>query len=264
MMKSPLFLGHMSRGQVAEAAPGTTLILPTAAVEQHGPHLPLATDLLITEAIASAVANSASRDVPVCLAPSLAFGNSHHHLAYTALSLSSATFQAVLMDVLDCIVRAGFQRIFILNGHGGNDENIRLAARDVILRSDVTIAANSYWTIAGPAIDDLWHRHPFPGHAGVFETSLMMALAPELVNTAQMPLATDHPTSIGLEWLFAGSVVRHGDWELIDGYTDAPTEATAEAGKRVFDVITGEVRRAVVSFHRAARRGSQGADSYRA
>jgi creatinine amidohydrolase len=244
------FLNHMTREEVKTFAPDATLILPTAATEQHGPHLPMVTDTLIAGAIAEGAGREAGRDVPVCVGPVVAFGNSHHHLVYSALSLRTATFQAVLSDLLDSMVLAGFRRIFILNAHGGNDECIKLAVRDLVLRSDVTAAASSYWSIAHEAVAREWGGEPYPGHAGTFETSLMMALAPELVRTDLSPKDERHPVAVGNSRLFAGVIVRHGEWRRIDGYSDAPLNASREKGEALLRAITQEVARAVLSLHR--------------
>lgn len=248
-MSEVRFLNDMTREEVKSVAPGATVILPTAATEQHGPHLPLVTDALIAEAVAARAATEAGREVPVCVAPVVAFGNSHHHLVYNALSLQTTTFQTVLRDLLDSLVLAGFRRIFILNAHGGNDECIKLAARDLVLRSDVTVLADSYWSIAREAVAQQWGSEPYPGHAGTFETSLVMALAPDLVRTELMPQDANHPVALSNSRQFAGVIVRRGEWQRIDGYSDAPLNASRKKGEALLEAITKEVARAVVALH---------------
>ena len=249
-MSAIKLLNEMTREEVQAFAPYATLVLPTAAIEQHGPHLPLTTDTLIAETLARRAGLKASHDVSVCVAPVLAFGNSHHHLAYTALSLRTSTFQSVLTDLLDCIVLAGFRRIFILNAHGGNDECVKLAARDLVLKSEVAVAAGSYWSIAHSAIAEQWGCEPFPGHAGTFETALMMAIAPDLVRESLRPQDSNHPVAISNANPIEGMVmVRHGEWERIDGYSDAPLTATCARGETLLEVITSEVARAIVAVH---------------
>lgn len=254
-MARDLWLSHMTRDHVREIASRTTLVLPTAAIEQHGPHLPLMTDASIAHALAERVACAASEQVPVCIAPVLPFGNSHHHLEYVALSLRSNTYLAVLQDLLDCAVAAGFRRIFVLNAHGGNDESIKLAARDVILRSQVAVASCSYWTISRKAVQAAGVRELgyFPGHAGGFETAVMMALAPELVDETLFPQDASHPVMLSHSALSDGlSVFRSGEWKRVDGYSDPPTSATAEIGKGLLEVIVNEAAKALVAFHEAA------------
>lgn len=250
-----LLLNELTRDEVRELAPRATLILPTAATEQHGPHLPLVTDCSIAEGLALQTATLASKEVPVCVAPAVPFGNSHHHLIYTALSLRSETYLAVLKDLVDCAVEAGFKRIFFLNSHGGNDECIRLVARDLVLRSDVAVGACSYWTVARDAavaagVQELGN---FPGHAGGFETSMMMALAPRLVREERLPQDASHPLSISNAGIANGLlVVKSGEWGRIDGYSEAPLKASGEAGRKLFDTVSAELARVLVSFHKAA------------
>lgn len=251
-MAKDLWLSHMTRDRVKEIAPATTLVLPTAAIEQHGPHLPLLTDTAIAQVMAERVAMAASELVPVCVAPVLPYGNSHHHLEYVALSLRSATYVSVLEDLLDCAVEAGFRRIFVLNAHGGNDESIKLASRNLVLRSQLSIAACSYWSVSKKAaqaagVDDVGY---FPGHAGGFETAIMKALAPQLVDEALIPQDEAHPVMLSHAGLVEGlSVFKHGEWRRVDGYSDTPAKATAEAGNRLFESIVAEVAKALIAFH---------------
>src|SRR5579884_3829668 len=244
-MRTRVLLAEMTREQIRRIAPGTTVVLPTAAIEQHGPHLAILTDTLVVTTICERAAEAASREAPVVVAPPVHFGSSHHHFPHPGvLSLSSATFTRVVVEVCDSLARSGFRRIAVINGHGGNDEAIRVAAREIgLTHPEVTIAASSYWTIAHQALVDeggLGELGQLPGHAGAFETSLVMALRPELVDTASYPKplgapptpdARQRPTVIR-----AGSSLGSGP-----GYTDDPSRASAEAGRRMLDIITREV-----------------------
>ncbi len=251
---TPLILNELTRDGVLEVAPHATLVLPTAATEQHGPHLPLATDCIIAEAMATGASAIAAREVPVVVAPVVPFGNSNHHLIYAALSMRTSTYVSLLTDLVDCAVKSGFRRIFLLNAHGGNDEAIRMVARDLVLRSDVAVGACSYWAIGKDAAieagaDPAWQ---LPGHSGGFETSLMMALRADLVRSELRPKDADHPRSISSAGIADGLLVlRSGEWKRIDGYTDAPITASASIGRQILEALYGEVGKAIVAFHRA-------------
>ena len=148
----------------------------------------------------------------------------------------------------------GFRRVFILNGHGGNHELVQLVARDLALNHPVDLAAASYWTIAWDALVDAGaHQHGgLPGHAGAFETSLVLALRPELVREPRPhrddapgadPRAIPQPT--------APSSTAPG--RRIDGFTDSPDRATAELGRAFLTAAVEAVGRAFVEFYGRTR-----------
>jgi len=250
--KLELQLANMTREQVRERAPVATVILPTAAIEQHGPHLPLSTDTTIATAIAMASAAEAAREAPIVVAPTLCFGSSHHHLITAAMSLSSETFLRVVGDLADSLVQSGFRRIFVLNGHGGNDECVRLLAKDLVLRADVAIAACSYWQAGEAAARQVGVPKIFPGHAGTFETSLMLAIAPDLVRRDAFPKEDPAPPPLSYRPIAPGVFVQKaGEWQRIGGYSDAPVQATAEAGQSLLNAITHAIAEAVLAFHRS-------------
>jgi creatinine amidohydrolase len=166
------------------------------------------------------------------------------------MSLSTETYFRVLLDLLDSLIRSGFRRMFLLNGHGGNHELAQLAARDLALRHPVRIAAGSYWAIAWDALTaaNAHHGRRLPGHAGDFETSLMMSLRPELVPEERPhrdnPADSD-PRRFEAPWRHE----RHGFWTDIDGYTDSPDQATAEKGGEYRALIARAVASALVDFY---------------
>jgi creatinine amidohydrolase len=120
------------------------------------------------------------------------------------------------------------RRIFILNGHGGNNELIQLVARDMALKHPAQLAAASYWTIAWDALvaARAHSQVELPGHAGIFETSLMLALHPELVQEPRPH--RDAPAETTPRKQVPYRVELHGAWQQIDGYTDSPDQARTE------------------------------------
>jgi creatinine amidohydrolase len=264
--KNPVLWSHLTRDELAAQAPGATLLLPLAATEQHGPHLPAGTDALITEAVALRVATALAGRVAVVVAPTLPVGFSAHHQAFCGvLTLSAPTMAAVLRELGAAAVRSRFRRLFFLNGHGGNDELIRVAARELVAAAPPAPAADggtrqrrpvplrvgacSYWAVAEAALRReaaLADEVPVPGHAGLFETALLLALWPELVRRDRFPLGAVgglHPTRPGV---FAQAA---GEWARSGGFTDAPLQASAELGERLLGVIVREVAEAVATFH---------------
>src|SRR5690349_11710501 len=249
MKPSRLLFAEMTREELRAIAAETTVVLPLGATEQHGPHLPAGTDFFTVEHLARASAERASSEVAITVAPALPFGSSDHHLIFGAtLSLRTETYYRVLTDLLRSLVTDGFRRVFLLNGHGGNHELAELAARDIALELPIRIAAASYWTIAWDALIDLQaHRGcRLPGHAGIFETSMMLSLRPELV-------APERPHRDYIEDNFRPPYrdERHGFWKEIDGYSDSPDGGSAERGRRYFEAVVGAVARAFVEFANA-------------
>ena len=251
-MSLPLYLHQQTREQSRASAAETLLLWPVGAIEQHGPHLAVGTDWLTVSALADAVGQQVRGQVPITIAPPLPFGSSHHHLPFGGtMSLATETYYRVLCDLVESLIGDGYRRIFLLNGHGGNQELIQLVARDLALKHPVRIAAAGYWTIAWDALvaENAHLPGRLPGHAGVFETSVMLSQHPELVQ----PVRPHRDNVPGTDPRAIFSRYRsevHGSWQEIDGYTDSPDRATAESGQRWFNAIVKSVAETVIDFAR--------------
>lgn len=256
MNQAHLELAHMTRDEVASYAPASILVLVTAATEQHGPHLPLGTDMLIGEAVARAALSRLSTGTPFVLAPVMPYGSSHHHLIYSALSLATTTFLAGVMDLLESALVSGFRRMYVINSHGGNVECVRLAARDTALSHSAIVGSCSYWDVSRPAIEaaGLGYTGPVPGHAGQFETSLMLAIAPALVKADRIPPGKHHRPKEAAVATHGSVVQAHGDWARTGGVTDAPNHPSAELGRALLDLIGERVAAALNEFDALSRR----------
>jgi creatinine amidohydrolase len=250
---SPRFLLHeITRGEAARRAPGALAVLPVGATEQHGPHLPLGTDFLIVEHLAHAAAQEARADFDVLVAPTFQTGSSHHHLPFGGtISLSTERYYGALRDMTETLIQSGFRRVFIVNGHGGNHELIQLVVRDLALRHPCNLAAASYWDLARQSLaeraPDL--RERLPGHAGVFETSLILALHPELV-AKPLPRRSAEELARTAMPAVPFRAERHGFWESIDGFTDSPDQASAERGQHLLETTVAAVAAELVRFAR--------------
>ncbi len=248
-LKARVILSEMTREQIRKVAPETTVVLPTASIEQHGPHLPVQTDTLACETICRRAAELASAEVSVTVAPTLCYGISAHHFPYPGvLTLTPDTFMTVLREVCDSLARSGFKRIVIVNGHGGNDESVRLVARDLANTMPVSFAAASYWNVGRESLEreaDASAIGPVPGHAGGFETSLVLALRPDLVD-GRPPAAGGPPKrSAGSPVMVARGGHRIGDGP---GTSDDASLASAEHGQRFIDIIARDLASFLVQF----------------
>ncbi len=250
MKPSRVLFAEMTRQELRAIAGETTVVLPLGATEQHGPHLPAGTDFFTVDRLAQAAAERAATEIAITVTPALPFGSSDHHLIFGAtLSLRTETYYRVLSDLLRSLVTDGFRRIFLLNGHGGNHELPQLAARDVALELPARIAAASYWTIAWDAlIEQRAHLGcRLPGHAGVFETSMMLAQRPDLVAAAR-PHRDDVPDTDPRNFHSPYRHEIHNFWKGIDGYSDSPDQASDEKGRRYWEAVVGAVARTFIEF----------------
>ncbi|MDL5363406.1 creatininase family protein [Halalkalicoccus sp. NIPERK01] len=235
---------------------GSVLIVPVGSLEQHGYHLPVATDTLLATAVAHAAAEDVHESLPVLVTPPIWSGCSPHHLPFGAtISLETATLLEVLSDVAGRALENGFDALLFLNGHGGNMPVISSAVSDAgHEHPDREVLGLSYFHLARAVIDEV--RESDPGgisHGGEFETSLMMHLYPELVDETQLEgTQRDEPYDLGRQDLFADgplSVYRTFDEYSHSGAIGAPELATAEKGKRLFVHIETELSDLLSEIH---------------
>lgn len=249
-----VLLAELTRERIRQIAPTAIAVLPTAAIEQHGPHAPIMTDTLLCGSVTQRAAERVAGQLPVVVAPVFCFGNSHHHLPFGGtLSLSSSTYMQGVTDVLLGLVNCGFRKLVVINGHGGNTDSNAVVGLDFVHRlgQDVTIATGAYWDIARPAIVErgLMAGSIIPGHAGRFETSLVLALRPDLVDPAVLAQTAEVKPQGALFGDMSGATVQaHGGWASTPGYTDNPAAATAEEGKAILDVIVERVAEFLLAF----------------
>jgi creatinine amidohydrolase len=160
----------------------TLLVLPTAAIEQHGPHLPLATDTLINNLLLGHALEKLPPQLPVYALPPVHYGKSNEHIGFPGtLSVSASTFMAVLRDLGSSVSSAGFKKLVLYNTHGGNSSLIDVMARD--LRAEFglrTFALHGSGGIPFEGLDPQERAYGF--HAGEVETAFLLASLPELVN----------------------------------------------------------------------------------
>ena len=167
----------------ARAAADALVIVPVASLEQHGPHLATGVDIICASGVAQRVARrmvAAGR--PAVAMPCVWTGLADHHVPFGGtVTLDYDTFAAVLKGVVRSAARAGFKRVMLLNGHGGNAEAVAVAGGECQTEFGVKVAAGTYWHLAGDAFAPILERQSNVLHACEAETSMMMALMPEAV-----------------------------------------------------------------------------------
>ena len=241
-------LYEMTREEIRRVAPGAVALLPTASIEQHGPHLSVSTDALLCETVATRAAQQVAEQVRVVVAPTLCYGNSQHHYPFPGvLSMNSDTYQAALTEIADGLVRSGFHKIVILNGHGGNSAPNTVAGLDVVNRLGLpaTVATADYWGLAQAALTESNRiaGMRMPGHAGHFETSMVLALRPDWVDRHVLAGLPALPEDAGVPYdAAAGAIIQaHGVWATGPGYTDHPATANPDDGQAYLEIIVGRV-----------------------
>jgi creatinine amidohydrolase len=178
------FVGAQRSGLAAQ----TVAILPVGAVEQHGPHLPLNVDTALTDGILDAALDQLSPGLPVLALPTQAIGLSLEHQDYAGtLGLSPATLLALWTELGACVARAGVRKLLIFNAHGGNVSSMDIVARQLRMQCGLLVYHSSWFNLPQPqGADQAFsaHEHRFGVHGGEMETSMMLHLAPTLVQMA--------------------------------------------------------------------------------
>lgn len=220
----------------ALAAEGAAVILPIASIEQHGPHLPVMTDTRLGHEIAVRAARIAYPDRPTLVTPVVWSGLSEHHMPYGGtLILSHATFRAVVRDLIEALTRHGFRDVLISNSHGGNIVAMQQIADELAPQMAATIVATTYVSEAALEFARILEDQSGVQHACEAETSMMLAVEPELVDASDLgSLATER----GLGFLSAGKASyrwRPFQHMTANGVSGIPTRASAEKGERLLE-----------------------------
>lgn len=251
-------LTEMTRAEVRSAASTAIAVLPIGSQEQHREHLPMGTDTFLVEAVLRQA--TASHPSDLVILPALPFGYSDHHLFSAAVSLSPQTHLAVLADIFLSLTKSGFRRILVVNGHGGNQETMSLAIKQHSLsHHNMALGACSYWLVTPDSADDaaddtaqVEQPELTPGHAGWFETSLMLAAKPNLVRQGSIRYKAVEPAPVFDKPPYPGlQAERSGEWGRVDGGTDPAESANAEAGHTLFARRARGLANAITAFDRA-------------
>jgi creatinine amidohydrolase len=242
-----MLLENLSWPEVAKLKLAKQVVLfPLGSFEQHGPHLPLTTDTDIVTAIARRLEQKRP-DKILCL-PTLWPGHSTHHLFFPGtLSVSQMPYIQLVIELCHSIVNLGGQRVFLLNGHGGNDVPLRAALRE--LKTDFPKARfvfASYWSLAAQTLKAVRQSGPGGvGHACEMETSIMLYLHPGRVKARLAkrdgPKHTDPYRQTDMQ--YARPVYYVNEFHEISktGTVGHPELASAQKGKRFLDGIVKEV-----------------------
>ncbi|MGP9784520.1 creatininase [Arthrobacter sp. MYb229] len=243
-----VFIEELDAQTYAEhlARPGSTIVIPAGATEQHGPHMPLGVDALLSRTIAGAVAEKTG----ALVAPALCYGyksqprsgGGNHRVG--TVSLGGCTLSQMVEDVVGSFIAQGFDNVVVLNGHFENYQFIYEGLDNAVARtrnggSAARAMLLSYWDF----VDEETLSKVFPDgflgwdieHGGILETSLMLLLHPELVS---MDRVVDHPPAKLTPYdIFPEDPSRTPD----SGCLSSAKGATAERGRLLFETVTRQV-----------------------
>ncbi|GAA1604414.1 creatininase family protein [Kribbella hippodromi] len=244
---------ELSRLTTVEAASSLrtakVAILPIGATEQHGPHLELRTDTTIATVLARMLATDLGADA--VLLPPIPYGLSEHHLPFAGtITLRPQTLRSLLLDVFESVAHHGVRRVIVLNGHGGNIDAIRLAAREARRDSKLRVA-HVMWAQLGRDVVDReagpsWRRN----HACEIETSLAMVLDDSLVRPSELDVAPltgprdpfTEPVSASVD-----VPIWFDEWTA-NGALGDPRRASVERGQAIVEVVRARAAEFARSF----------------
>jgi creatinine amidohydrolase len=224
-------------------------LVPLGSLEQHGEHLPLCTDSLLGEEIARRV--EAALPETVVLLPMQWLGSSHHHLKFPGtVSVPSNLYIELVMHLCECLLGAGFRRIYLLLSHGGNDAPCREALNRLALAhrdeaDKLWIASGGYWAVADQAMRLPEMQTPRATHACEYETSMVLAVRPDLVDTSrafgdcvQVESRYYQPDGAGTNKVHVATPFEH---LTRTGALGRPDLGTAEKGQRLLTAVVDEL-----------------------
>ena len=217
-------------------------LVPVGSMEQHGPHLPFQVDVFIS----SRLAEDLEKKIPeLLLVPPMWAGVSAHHMDFPgSITLRPKVFIDVLHDICGSLHHHGFRRIVLLNGHGGNRSSLEVLGQELFVEFGLTVNTLAYWDLVPDLVKSLKKTQSSGmGHSGELETSLMLYLAPELVDRQTIPEGV-----LGLEPSGPMSGIKryiNMKEHSAQGVIGMPSAATSEIGKELYHGALGALEKAV-------------------
>lgn len=231
------------------------VIQPIGAIEQHGPHLPLAVDAAIGTAVLGKALYGLEATVPAYALPTLCYGKSNEHWHFPGtITLSAQTLLAVIREVGESLYRSGFRKLVLMNSHGGQPQVMEIAARDLHQTyADLMVFPLFTWRVPHSAGDLLTELEQALGiHAGDAETSLMLAVLPEQVRMEKA--VKEYPQELPTQSLLSMEGALPFAWVTRDlsrsGVLGDATVATREKGDRILETVAAGWVQVIQDIHR--------------
>ncbi len=246
-MEKVLF-AEMTWPEIRDLDKDRVVLVPVGTLEDHGPHLPIDTDVRIVSEVCRLAAERARGEV--VLMPAVVHGYSPHHMDFPGtVTINWSTFVDYVLDVCRSLARHGFRRMLIVNGHGSNQNLVEMVARLTVVEfPEVLCAAMFYLTGSrGRAAIEKVRESEFPGgmaHACELETSLYLAIEHRLVDMGKAVREIGFPRSefVWVDWV-DGPVKMMEYWSAMSksGVMGDPTKASMEKGRFLLGVAAEEV-----------------------
>ncbi len=235
---------HFSQLSLSPVIDQTVAVLPVAAIEQHGPHLPVSVDTTLVNGVIEASLPHIPDTLPVLFMPTMQVGKSTEHIRYPGtLTLSAQTLISVWMELGACVARAGIKKLLLFNSHGGQVSVMDIVARDLRTAHNLMVFSSNWYTLPlGDEVMNLFTpaEHRFGIHAGDMETSMMLALRDKYVamQHAQHFRTQSEERAKNYPILGNGTTAKLG-WQMQDynpsGAAGDATLATAAKGHAVIN-----------------------------
>lgn len=249
------FLPYLSWTDIA-ALPdreNVVIVLPTGATEQHGPHLPCAVDTIICAGVVGHALARLAPEVPAFAMAPITYGKSEEHLHFPGtITLTGETLLATMIEIGESVYRAGFRKLLIVNGHGGQPQIMEIMAREMRLRhGDYIVVPHQTWRLPHVASSFMSEREKkLAMHAGHAETAIMLALAPDTVHMERA--LTNYPPEFPSKLLSPDGRPACA-WTARDfgpsGIIGDPLPATRAQGEAILDSLATSWAQAITELH---------------
>ncbi len=234
---------------------GWIAVLPVAAIEQHGPHLPVATDMTINNGNVAAMVRKLPAGLPVTILPTIAVGKSNEHIhSPGTLTLSYETLARVVIEIGESVRRAGVRKLVLANSHGGNIAVLDVVARELRVRHGMLVVVASWSRLGQPeGLYSDWEK-AYGIHGGDMETSVMLALTPDVVkmDKAKKFHSLQERLVQGHKHLRAHGTAAFG-WLAQDlgpdGTVGDASIATADKGLKTIETVTDKMIELLEDMH---------------
>ncbi len=229
------------------------VIVPIGSHEQHSHHMELQNDTALTHEVAKKIVEKTKSSLRILVAPRVSYGLSEHHMHFAGtITLSPETFIGVISDICRSLARHGARKIVLLNGHGGNDQALWVAATELQNELERSILVIDWWRFTRD-IEAKEAKSEFWGHACEIETSMAMYLLPETVRMDRILRPFVRTPEISLEPKGYSEKIQPNPTRYFEDYTNTgsvgdPTYASKELGEKLIEASVDRILYVLTKF----------------